>query len=335
MANEYKDYYATLGVSKTASPEEVKKAYRRLAREHHPDLHPEKNKVKAGEKFKEINEAYEVLSDPAKRTQYDQVGPEWAQAGARAQPDGRRAAPREEAPDFGGGARDFSGFSDFFEGMFNQAQAGGRGAGRGAGAARGPRKGQDVEAEISITLEDAVRGGEKRLTLKVPSICPACGGTGRRGNGFCPTCGGVGETEVEKTITARLPQAIRDGMKLRLRGQGATSPGGEPGDLFLRIRLLPHPDFKILGSDLETAVTVMPWVAALGGEAEVTTLDGPIRIKIPAGTRAGRAFRVAGKGLGKDGGGRGDLHAAVRIDIPEKPSPRLHKLFEEMKEAGS
>jgi DnaJ-class molecular chaperone len=170
----------------------------------------------------------------------------------------------------------------------------------------------------------------------VPEICPSCGGSGRKGRSFCPTCGGVGETEVEKTITARLPQAVRDGMKLRLRGQGgAARGGGEAGDLYLRIRLLPHPSFKVVGSDLETTVTVMPWIAALGGEASVATLDGPIRIKIPAGTHAGRTFRVAGKGLGKDGGGRGDLHAAVRIDIPEKLDPKLEKLFAEMREAGS
>jgi curved DNA-binding protein len=327
MANEYKDYYATLGVAKTASPDELKKAYRRLAREHHPDLHPEKNKARAGEKFKEINEAYEVLSDPAKKAKYDQLGPGWDQE--------RPAGPsprREAGPDFGGGARDFSGFSDFFEGLYGQAGEGGFGT-RG-GATRGRRHGPDVEAEISISLEDAVLGGEKRLTLMVPAVCPVCGGSGRKGRGFCANCGGVGETQVEKTITARLPQAVRDGMKLRLRGQGGSAQGGEPGDLYLRIRLLPHPSFKVSGADLETAVTVMPWIAALGGEAAVATLDGPIRIKIPAGTHAGRTFRVAGKGLGKDGGGRGDLHAAVRVDIPETVGPKLAKLFTEMREAG-
>jgi curved DNA-binding protein len=328
MANEFKDYYATLGVAKTASPDELKKAYRRLAREHHPDLHPEKNKASAGEKFKGINEAYEVLSDPAKRAKYDQVGPGWEQE----QPAGPSPR-RQEAPDFGGGARAFSGFSDFFDGLYGES--GGGGFGTRGGAARGPRRGQDVEAEISISLEDAVRGGEKRLTLMVPAVCPVCGGSGRKGRGFCANCGGVGETQVEKTITARLPQAVRDGMKLRLRGQGGSAQGGESGDLFLRIRLLPHPSFKVAGSDLETTVTVMPWIAALGGEAAVATLDGPIRIKIPPGTHAGRAFRVAGKGLGKDGGERGDLHAAVRIDIPEKIDSRLERLFSEMKGAGS
>ena len=326
MANEFKDYYAILGIAKSASPEELKKAYRRLAREHHPDLHPEKNKARAGEKFKEINEAYEALSDPAKKAKYDELGSGWERRDKPAGPSPRRQA----SPDFGGGAREFSGFSNFFEGLYGEDAR----SGFGGRSSRGPKRGQDVEAEISISLEDAVRGGEKRLTLMVPVICPACGGAGRKGRGFCPACGGVGETQVEKTITARLPQAVRDGMKLRLRGQGGAG-GGEPGDLYLRIRLLPHPSFKVLGNDLETPVTVMPWVAALGGEASVATLDGPIRIKIPAATHAGRAFRVAGKGLGKDGGGRGDLHAVVRVDIPEKLGARLEKLFAEMKEAES
>ena len=326
MASEFKDYYAILGVSKSASPEELKKAYRRLAREHHPDLHAEKNKAAASEKFKEINEAYEVLSDPAKKAKYDELGPGWDQE-RPAGPPPRRQAP----PDFGGGAPDFSGFSDFFENLY------GEGGARGFGGAepRGPGRGQGVEAELSLSLEDAVRGGEKKLSLMVPALCPSCGGTGRRGRGFCPACGGGGETRVEKTITARLPQAVRDGMRLRLRGQGGSSAGAEAGDLYLRIRLLPHPSFKVRGSDLETTVTVMPWTAALGGEAAVETLEGPIRIKIPAGTHAGRAFRVAGKGLGKDGGGRGDLHAAVRIDIPDRLDPKLEKAFAEMKEAGS
>ena len=298
-------------------------AHRRLAREHHPDLHAEKDKARAGEKFKAVNEAYEVLSDPDKKTKYDQLGPGWDRRKTAGPP------PREQAPDFDGGAGGFSGFSDFFEGLYGQA------GGRGSAAPRGPSRGQDVEAEISISLEDAVRGGEKRLTLSVPELCPACGGSGRKGRGFCPNCGGVGEAQVEKTVAARLPQAVRDGVKLRLRGQGGASRGGEPGDLYLRIRLLPHPSFKVSGADLETPVTVMPWIAALGGEASVATLDGPIRIKIPAGTHAGRAFRVAGKGLGKEGGGRGDLNAVVRVDIPEKLGLRLEKLFSDMREAGA
>ena len=325
MASDYKDYYAVLGVSKTASPDEVKAAYRRMARAHHPDLHPEKDKAKSAEKFKTVNEAYEVLSDPDKKAKYDQLGPEGSRDRGGPQETPRR--PRRDAPGFeaGGDAGAFSGFSDFFENLYGN---------QGRGPARAPRRGQDVEAEMPLSLEDAVRGGEKKLTLMVPALCPACGGSGRRGKGFCPDCGGVGELSREKTIAARLPQAVRDGMKLRLRGQGSASAGGEPGDLFLRIRLLPHPLFKVAGSDLETNVGVMPWTAALGGESEVASLEGPVRIKIPPGTRPGRTFRVAGKGLGKDGGGRGDLLAAVRIDLPEKMDARMEKLYRELAEAA-
>lgn len=327
MAIEYKDYYAALGVAKSASPEELKAAYRRLAKEHHPDLHPEKDKSRAAEKFKAINEAYEVLSDPKKKARYDEIGPGWdsQQAPGPAPERGYEPGGFEE----GGEENGFSGFSDFFENLY------GRGGGARRASPSGPRRGQDIEAEMPLSLEDAVRGGEKRLTLRVPALCPSCQGTGRRGHGFCPQCAGVGEISREKTITARLPQAVHDGMKLRLRGQGAAAHGGgEAGDLFLRIRLQPHPQFKVSGADLETAVTVMPWTAALGGEVSVPTLDGPIRIKIPPGTHAGRALRIAGKGLGREGGARGDLHAVVRIDIPAKTDAKLEALYRQLREAG-
>jgi curved DNA-binding protein len=320
MANGSPDYYALLGISKTASQDEVKAAYRRMARKHHPDLHPEKEKARAAETFKAVNQAYEVLSDPEKRARYDRFGSaEEPRPGPARENPSRRA--RRPSPETGGDGA-FGGFGDFFENLY--------GAQDRASAGRGVR---DVEAEMEISLEDAVRGGEKTLTVKLPVACPVCGGAGRRGRIPCPNCGGTGEVLREKTITARLPQAVRDGMKLRLRGQGA-SAGGVAGDLFLRLRLLPHPSFKVAGSDLETTVTVMPWTAALGGEARVAALEGVVRIKVPAGTRAGRTFRVAGKGLGKDGGGRGDLLAAVVIDLPEKIDARAEKLYRELGEAS-
>jgi curved DNA-binding protein len=322
MTADYKDYYAILGVKKDASAEEIKQAYRRLAKLHHPDLHPESGKSAAAEKFKEINEAYEVLSHPEKKSKYDQIGPGWNEPREHG-PSPRRPARAAESP--------FSGFSDFFENLYG----GTGGPDESEGPSR-PRGGQDVEAELPLSLEDAVRGGEKKFTLNVPALCPSCGGAGRKGRGFCPACGGVGEVTRPKTITARLPQAVANGTKLRLRGQGGPAPGGgEPGDLFLRIRLLPHPDFKVAGADLETTVTVMPWVAALGGEVSVPALEGAIRVKLAPGTHAGRTLRVAGKGLGREGGGRGDLLAAVRIDIPDRVDARMEKLYRELKEAGS
>jgi curved DNA-binding protein len=324
MGIEFKDYYAILGVKKDSSPDEIKKSYRRLAREHHPDLHPEKQKAQAGEKFKEINEAYEVLSDPEKRSKYDQLGPGWDSQQA---PPPRRE-PRQGAPD----AEAFAGFSDFFESLF-----GARGSGAEAGQAfrAGPRQGQDIEAELPLSLEDAFQGGEKKISIAAPALCLACGGSGRRGRGFCPDCGGVGEVSRERSITAHLPAHARDGMRLRLRGQGAPAGGGgKPGDLFLRVRLLPHPLFKVSGPDLETTVTVSPWDAALGGEAAVPSLEGPIRIKFPAGTRTGRRLRIAGKGLRKEDGSRGDLYAVTRLDIPERTDDRMAKLYEQMREAS-
>ncbi len=325
MAIDYKDYYALLGLSKTASAEEIKRAYRRLAKVHHPDLHTEKNKAGATAKFKEINEAYEVLSDPKKKAQYDEIGPGWDSA----RPAGPEPRHREEAPDFGGEGGGFSGFSDFFENLYGRASQG------RPNPRAGPRRGQDIEAEMPLSLEDAVAGGEKRLTLSVPALCPTCGGTGHSGQDFCRQCGGVGEIQTQKTITARLPKLVHDGMRIRLRGQGgAARGGGEAGDMFVTLRLQPHPLYKVSGSDLETHVTVMPWVAALGGEAVVASLDGPVRIKIPPGTHAGRMMRISGKGLGREDGKRGDLHAAVRIDIPEKSDARMEALYKQMRETS-
>ena len=328
MAIGFKDYYAILGVKKDASADAIKQAYRRLAKQHHPDLHSQQDKARAGEKFKEINEAYEVLSDSEKRGKYDRLGPDWqaeqAPAGAGQQRQ-TRPGPRAES---------FSGFSDFFESLFGQASA--RGFRGDDAVTPGPRQGQDVEAELPLTLEDALQGGDKKLSLLAPVLCPACRGTGRRGSGFCPACGGVGEAKQEKSITVHLPKLIRDGAKLRLRGQGGPAPGGAPaGDLFLRIRFLPHPQFQVSDSDLETTLTVMPWEASLGAEVSVPTLEGPLRIRVPAGTHAGRRLRVAGRGLAKEGGARGDLYARVRIDIPERTNEKMDRLFKEMREAGT
>ena len=332
MAIEYKDYYAILGVKKDAPAEEIKHAYRRLAKQHHPDLHPDKDKAKAGEKFKEINEAYEVLSDPQKKGKYDQIGPGWEASQESGPPPGGREARYEFRT--GGRGDSFGGFSDFFETLFGDA--GGQGFGRGEAFQGGSKKGQDVEAELPLSLEDSLQGGDKRISILVPVLCPVCRGSGRQGNRFCPACAGVGEARQERSITVHLPKLIRNGMKLRLRGQGGPSSRDvQPGDLFLRIRLLPHPTYRVSDSDLETTVTVMPWEASLGGETAAPTLEGPLRIRIPAGTHSGRRLRIAGKGLGKEGGSRGDLYAVVRIDIPDRINDRMERLYQEMREAGA
>lgn len=323
MLPGFKDYYAALGVGKDASPEDVKLGYRRLAKEHHPDLHPEKDKLLAERKFKEINEAYEVLSDPGKRATYDQAGSDPGPREEQAPNTGRAAPPRENTSD---------GFSDFFESLFGRAAGGPPAAG---GPRNAPPRATDIEAEMGLSLEDSLAGGEKRISIIVPRLCPACRGSGRRNAGFCPTCAGLGETRQEKPITAQLPKLLRDGSLLRLRGQGSPSVhGGEPGDLLIRIRLLPHPNFKASDGDLETSVTVMPWDAALGGEISVPTLEGALRVRVPPQTHVGRRLRIAGKGLGKEGGIRGDLHVVVRIDIPDQIDKATERLYQSLREAA-
>ncbi|MFA6091477.1 MAG: DnaJ C-terminal domain-containing protein [Elusimicrobiota bacterium] len=329
---EFKDYYAALGVRKDASADQIKQAYRRLAKQHHPDLHLDKDKARATDRFKEINEAYEVLSDSAKKSKYDQLGPGWD--AAQAPPAASGASERRQDFRKGAEGESFSGFSDFFETVFGQS--GVQGFGRGEEFEGGPGKGQDVEAEFALSLEDSLLGGDKKISILAPTLCPACRGSGRQGGRFCPACAGVGEARQERSITVHLPKNIRDGMRLRLRGQGGASFRGAPsGDLFLSMRLLPHPDYKVLGSDLEAAVRVMPWEAALGAEIAVPTLEGGLRIRIPAGTHSGRRLRIAGKGLGKEGGSRGDLYAVVRIDIPERSNERMERLYRELREAGA
>ncbi|HAM36171.1 MAG TPA: molecular chaperone DnaJ [Elusimicrobia bacterium] len=332
MTIEFKDYYAALGVKKDASADDIKQAYRRLAKQHHPDLHLEKDKARASDKFKEINEAYEVLSDSAKKAKYDRIGPDWD---ARREPATHPGA-GEASYEFrqGGQGDSFAGFSDFFETLFGEAGA--RGFGGGEAFQGASSKGQDEEAELPLALEDSLQGGDKKISILAPILCPVCRGSGRQGNRFCPACAGVGEAKREKSITVHLPKNIRDGMRLRLRGQGGPASRGAPaGDLFLRIRLLPHPAFKVSGSDLEATVTVMPGQASLGGEIAVPTLEGAIRIRIPAGTHSGRRLRIAGQGLGKDDGARGDLYAVVRIDIPGRIDERMERLYRELREAGS
>jgi curved DNA-binding protein len=311
---DYKDYYATLGVAKDASQEDIQKAYRKLARKFHPDVNKD---AKAEAKFKEIGEAYEVLKDPEKRKKYDQYGSAWN----RAQQTGG-TPPGFEGFDFGG--FDFGGmsgggggvgggserFSSFFDMLFGAGA--GRRAGGGAGFAQG--RGPDSEAALSITLDEAIRGGAREITLSDPS-------TGQR-----------------RTLSVKIPEGIRPGQKIRLAGQGSNAYGAQAGDLFLKIDVLPDPRFRIDGADLHTEVPISPWEAALGTEAEIATPTGPVRIRIPAGTSSGRRIRLSGRGLGKAGGNKGekgDLFADVRIAVPKELSERERQLFAELAEVSS
>jgi curved DNA-binding protein len=310
---DYKDYYAILGVKKDASEDEIQKAYRKLARKFHPDV----NKAPEAEaKFKEIGEAYEVLKDPDKRQKYDQYGSAWKQARQTGAP-----PPGWEGVHFdfgqGGGGFDFGGgggdFSSFFDMLFGgrQGARGARGSGFGFGG-QGFGGGGDSEATISLSLEEAVRGGKREITLQDPN-------TGQR-----------------KTLSVRIPEGVRAGQRIRLAGQGQPGMnGGAPGDLYLRIEIEPDSRFKVDGANLQTPVPVTPWEAALGGEAEVQTLDGPVRVKIPAGSSTGKKIRLRGRGLPQAGGEKGDLIAEIRIVVPETLSERERELFEQLAEASS
>jgi curved DNA-binding protein len=303
MATATRDYYETLGVPRDASADEIRRAYRRLAREYHPDVNKE---ARAEDRFKEISEAYETLRDPDKRERYDRLGPNW-----KAGPDVSDAAGFEEAfsgrggfgdvrVEFGDG--DFGEFGDFFEGLF-----GGRGRGRRARGFDGfATRGSDQEAALELTLEEAAAGGKRRLTL----------GDGR-------------DFEVE------IPAGVRDGQRIRLAGQGSAGVGGGPsGDLFLRVRIRPHPRFRREGHDLYVDLPVSPWEAALGTSVSVPTLDGTARIRVPPGSSTGRRLRLRGQGMPGGDGAAGDLYAVVKVEVPKRLSKQERELFERLAEVS-
>ena len=292
MPMEYKDYYAILGLPRTASAKDVKAAYRRLARKFHPDMN--KGAPKAEAKFKEINEANEVLSDPVKRKRYDTLGADWDSLRTAQHP----GAGRVHA-DFGGEGN-LGGFSDFFRTFFGGGFSGGsEGEDLFESGARRARA-SDLEAMVDLTLEEALRGTSRAIQ--------------------------VGDRRVE----VKIPAGVREGLRVRIAG-GAGAAGG---DIYLRVRLLPHPQFERAGDDLQTTVTVPLTTAVLGGEVSVPTLDGPRGIKVPAASRVGRMFRLAGEGLPRQQGGRGDLLARLSVELPQKLSPREAELFTELRTLG-
>lgn len=292
MAVGFRDYYEVLGVPRGASDEEIRSAYRKLAREYHPDVN---NDPGAEDRFKEVSEAYEVLRDPQKREKYDRLGSNW-----KAGEDVSGASGFGGTSGFGSGDGqgfgDGAGFSDFFESFF-----GGRG-----GASRGFEgfsvRGGDQEATIEVTLEEAARGGKKKISLA----------DGR-------------------DFEVRIPPGVRDGQKIRLAGQGGEgASGGPPGDLYLRVRIKRHPRFRREDDDLVVEVPVAPWEAALGATVPVPTLDGSAKVKVPAGSSSGRRLRLRGEGMPGPGGSKGDLYASVRIVVPKTLEKRERELFEEL-----
>jgi DnaJ-class molecular chaperone len=326
MAVQFRDYYEVLGVKKTASEAEIKSAFRKQARKYHPDVNP--GDKSAEDKFKEVNEAYEVLSDPEKRKRYDQLGPNW-KAGEefRPPPGWERQYAAGDAGDFFGAGGGGGGFSDFFESLF-----GGR---RGARAGQGfAMRGSDIEAEIALTLEEAHRGGSRSVTLQSSEPCPECRGTGSKdGKTICPTCRGAGAVRRPKSLEVTIPKGLRDGSVIRLSGQGEPGlNGAQAGDLFLRARIQPHRLFEISGTDdVQVELPVAPWEAALGAKVMVPTLDGPVEMTIPAGTQGGQKLRLRGQGLNRRGGGRGDQYARLKIVIPARLTAQEKEIFEKLK----
>jgi len=297
MPVAFQDYYEALEVSRDASEDEIRQAYRRLARRYHPDVNKEPG---AEDRFKQISEAYEVLRDPEKRERYDRLGANW-----KAGQDVSGAAGFGEGFDAGNGFGDvrveFGGddFSDFFDSFFGRRR---RAAGR-SGFDEFSMRGGDLEAVLDLGLEEAASGGKRWLSL---------------GNG--------------RSVEIDIPRGVRDGERIRVPGQGGAGvSGGQAGDLYLRIRLRPHPRFRVDGGDLFVDLPVSPWEAALGAEVPVPTLDGSARVKVPPGSSSGRRLRLRGQGMpGSRGAPAGDLYAVVTIRVPKKLSKRERELFERL-----
>jgi curved DNA-binding protein len=296
MAVKFRDYYEVLGVPRTATAEEIKRVYRQLARQHHPDLQPAARRAQASERFKEINEAYAVLSDPDKRAKYDAIGAGW-KGGMDFTPPPGTAGRTSEAADW----EDVGAFSDFFASMF-----GGPRGRAGRSGVRITMPGADVEAELPVTLEELLRGGRRRITLD------------------------------GRSLDVDIPLGAREGTVLRLAGQGERGGnGGQPGDLYLHVRVVPHPRYRVVGDDLEMDLPLWPWQAVLGAEVRVETPDGAVTLTVPPGTQSGRRLRLRGRGLPRGDGGRGDLYAVVRIVVPERPSAAERAAYETLKRGAS
>lgn len=339
MPVKYKDYYETLGVPRTASDAEIKKAFRKLAREFHPDV--AKNKKQAEEKFKELNEAYEVLGDPAKRKKYDELGHNWRAGSEFRPPPGWESfstsggfpgrGPRGEEFEFHFGG---TGFSDFFEQLFGGrgGRAGGFGGRRGAAEEEfASERGRDIEGDIMVTLEEAVRGSVRSVSVRHGVVCEHCGGTGQRARHVCNVCGGTGQVAKTDTYQVKIPAGVREGQRLRIAGRGeAGLGGGAAGDLFLRVRFAKHPDFAVEEHNLIYEAELAPWEAVLGTSISLPTLDGRVNIKVPPGTQNGQKLRVRGRGLPQHGGGSGDLIVVMRIEVPDRVNESERKLWEQL-----
>ena len=318
-----KDYYSVLGVDKTASEREIKQAYRRLARQYHPDVNPGNKSAEA--KFKQINEAYEILSDKENRKKYDQFGDKWRYADQFAQ------AQQTYSWDFGraGGAQEFrfnevdleSLFGDLFGGESRRRRV-------------RPRRGQNIEYPLEVTLEEAYHGTRRNIALQGEEPCHTCQGTGRIQSVPCSVCRGAGVVSRVKRLEVKIPPGVKTGSRVRIAGKGQPSyTGGASGDLYLVVSVKPHKLFERKDDDLHVEVAVPLTVAILGGEAQVPTPKGKLALKIPPETQNGRTFRLVGQGMPHLGNSsRGNLIAKVKVVLPANLSSQEKELFKKLKE---
>jgi DnaJ-class molecular chaperone len=324
---DYKDYYKVLGVSKSANADEIKKAFRKLARKYHPDVNP--GDKKAEEKFKEINEAYEVLSDPDKRNKYDTLGPNWQDQFGFQPGAGRRTYSYRGSPaDY-----DASGsFSDFFETLFGRSSTGGTRAGSTRADYR-RRAGDNIEQPVEVTLHEAYAGATRTFNIQSTEVCPVCRGTGEVGGKACTNCGAQGMIARNKRIQVKIPAGVDNGSKIRVAGEGQPGIGGGPrGDLFLVISVKPDSQFERKGDDLYVDIDVDLVNAMLGGAVPVPVPDGRrLMLTIPPETQNGRMFRLAAKGMPRlRGEGSGNLFARVKVVLPMGLTSKERELFEQL-----
>jgi DnaJ-class molecular chaperone len=332
---DYKDYYKVLGVARNASAEEIKKAFRKLARKHHPDVNPGDKKAEA--KFKEINEAYEVLSDADKRRKYDTLGPNWQEQFGPSFSE-RRAYPYSTS---NGGRSPFdadptgaSGFSDFFEALFGRANPGAGSAGaRTTRTDMRRRPGDNIDQPVDVTLQEAYMGGSRTFNIQSTEVCPTCQGTGEVSGRPCTNCAGQGSIPRNKRIQVKIPPGVDNGSKIRVAGEGQPGIGGGPrGDLFLVISVKSDTLFERKGDELHVDVEVELVKAMLGGEVAVPTPDGrKLLLTIPPETQNNRVFRLAGKGMPRlRGEGSGNLFAHVKVILPMQLTAEERTLFEKL-----
>jgi DnaJ-class molecular chaperone len=337
---DFKDYYKVLGVDRGASGVAFLSAFRKLARKHHPDLNP--GDKKAEERFKEINEANEVLGDPDKRKKYDELGSNWEQILREQEFARQQGASRSRGFEGFGDAAAGGDFSDFFQAFFGGRPFERAGFGREGGAAQ---PGEDTQTGFPLTLEELVAGGKRSVRLSVGALCGTCGGAGHvssvaAGSGrrrtvatVCPTCRGEGQVTRTQTIEVTIPKGLKDGSQIRLAGLGGRGvQGGKPGDLYLRVQLEPHRIFKADGYDLSGQLPVWDDEAVLGAEIPVPTPTGSVVLRVPAHSQNGRKLRLKSKGLPKPSGqGAGDLYWEIQVMTPEATSAKERDLYDALR----